>query len=189
MLIMVGFFNSDEVTTRSTEDEIEEVDRHEEVVEDEDDVEGEVEGEEEEEVEVDTEETYDLIVSPEIFDKFASIIGFAFGLMINWGSLNFLGFMIGLNYKYLLKNGSFTRIFNEIQTIIPAFMLGVLLMHLSLIYFSTSIFIGYVVRSKNLNFLDEDFLRKHSIEINVREYGGAFHELLGIFGSDSKKES
>ena len=136
----------------------------------------------------DTEPSYDLIISVDTFERFASVIGFIFGLMINWGSLNIGGFMIGLNYKYILTGSSYSRIMTEVQTIIPAFMLGVLIVHLSLIYFTMSVFVGYAVKSKNINFLDENFFRKNSIEINVRNYRGAFYELLGIFGNE-KKES
>jgi hypothetical protein len=160
----------------------------------EDEVEDETEQDIEPDVEVNTEsepepESYDIIISPETFDRFASVIGFLFGLLINWGSLNILGFMIGLNYKYLLVSASYNKILTEVQTIIPAFMLGVLIVHLSLIYFAISIFIGYIVKSKNLNFVNDDFLKRNSININVSNYRGVFYELLGIFGQDTKKES
>ena len=131
----------------------------------------------------------DLIITSDVFEKFASIIGFMFGLMINWGSLNFLGFMIGLNYKYLTAKGSCSKLLTEVQTIIPSFMLGVLIIHMSLIYFSLSVFFGYLVKSRNYNILNEELLKRHSIVINVRNYRGAFYELLGIMGNESKKES
>ena len=143
------------------------------------------------EAEVNTEtnkQEYDLIISAESFERFASIIGFMFGVMINWGSLNIVGFMIGLNYKYLMSSASYNRILNEVQTIIPAFMLGVLIVHLSLIYFTLSVFVGYAVKSKNVNFIDENFLRENSIRVNIRNYRGVFYELLGIYGNE-KKES
>ena len=165
-------------------------------VEDEVEVEDEIEQDIEPDVEVNTEsesepdsESYDIIISPETFDRFASVIGFLFGLLINWGSLNILGFMIGLNYKFLLVSASYNKIASEVQTIIPAFMLGVLIVHLSLIYFAISIFIGYIVKSKNLNFVNDDFLKRNSISVNVSNYRGVFYELLGIFGQDTKKES
>ena len=131
----------------------------------------------------------DLIITSDVFEKFASIIGFMFGLMINWGSLNLLGFMIGLNYKYLTAKGSCSKLLTEVQTIIPSFMLGVLIIHMSLIYFSLSVFFGYLVKSRNYNILNEELLKRHSIVINVRNYRGAFYELLGIMGNESKKES
>ena len=143
------------------------------------------------EAEVNTEtnkQEYDLIISAESFERFASVIGFMFGVMINWGSLNIVGFMIGLNYKYLMSSASYNRILNEVQTIIPAFMLGVLIVHLSLIYFTLSVFVGYAVKSKNINVLNENFLKKNSIEVNIRNYRGVFYELLGIYGNE-KKES
>ena len=137
---------------------------------------------------VNSENKYDLIISAESFERFASVIGFMFGVMINWGSLNIVGFMIGLNYKYLMSSASYNKILNEIQTIIPAFMLGVLIVHLSLIYFTLSVFVGYAVKSKNVNFIDENFLKENSIRINIRNYRGVFYELLGIYGNE-KKES
>ena len=137
---------------------------------------------------VNSENNYDLIISAESFERFASVIGFMFGVMINWGSLNIVGFMIGLNYKYLMSSASYNRILNEVQTIIPAFMLGVLIVHLSLIYFTLSVFVGYAVKSKNVNFIDENFLKENSIRINIRNYRGVFYELLGIYGNE-KKES
>ena len=92
------------------------------------------------------------------------------------------------NYKYLMSSASYNKIMTEVQTIIPAFMLGVLIVHLSLIYFTISVFVGYAVKSKNINFLDEKFLRDNSIEVNIRNYRGVFYELLGIYGNE-KKES
>ena len=135
-----------------------------------------------------TEQECDFIISAESFERFASVIGFLFGVMINWGSLNIVGFMIGLNYKYLMSSASYNKIVDEVQTIIPAFMLGVLIVHLSLIYFTLSVFVGYAVKSKNVNFIDENFLRENSIRINIRNYRGVFYELLGIYGNE-KKES
>lgn len=149
----------------------------------EDDVDTEVDTEEE-----NSEPEYDFIISAESFERFASVIGFLFGVMINWGSLNIVGFMIGLNYKYLMSSSSYNKIMNEVQTIIPAFMLGVLIVHLSLIYFTLSVFVGYAVKSKNVNFIDENFLRENSIRVNIRNYRGVFYELLGIYGNE-KKES
>ena len=151
------------------------------------------EAEDEVDTEVDTEEENsdpecDFIISAESFERFASVIGFLFGVMINWGSLNIVGFMIGLNYKYLMSSSSYNKIMNEVQTIIPAFMLGVLIVHLSLIYFTLSVFVGYAVKSKNVNFIDENFLRENSIRVNIRNYRGVFYELLGIYGNE-KKES
>ena len=151
------------------------------------------EEEDEDEVRVDTEseqgeESVDLIISSDVFEKFASVFGFLFGLLINWGSLNIIGFMIGLNYRYLLSTGTYNKLITEVQTIIPAFMLGVLIVHLSLIYFTLSVFVGYAVKSKNLSILNEDFFAKNSIEVNVRNYKGVFYELLGIIGNE-KKES
>ena len=90
-----------------------------------------------------------MIISSDVFEKFASVFGFLFGLLINWGSLNIIGFMIGLNYRYLLSTGTYNKLITEVQTIIPAFMLGVLIVHLSLIYFTLSVFVGYAVKSKN----------------------------------------
>ena len=96
--------------------------------------------------------------------------------------------MIGLNYRYLLSTGTYNKLITEVQTIIPAFMLGVLIVHLSLIYFTLSVFIGYAVKSKNLSVFNEDFFARNSIEVNVRNYKGVFYELLGIIGNE-KKES
>lgn len=186
----MGFF--DNVDTENNEQTAEngEVDVH---LEEHLDNEEEDEDEDEVEVRVDTEsepeeESVDLIISSDVFEKFASVFGFLFGLLINWGSLNIIGFMIGLNYRYLLSTGTYNKLITEVQTIIPAFMLGVLIVHLSLIYFTMSVFIGYAVKSKNLSIFNEDFFARNSIEINVRNYKGVFYELLGIIGNE-KKES
>tara|TARA_B100001093_G_scaffold506805_1_gene566339 strand:- start:99 stop:659 length:561 start_codon:yes stop_codon:yes gene_type:complete len=156
----------------------------EDVFNDENDIDGEISSD----TDTEPEQEYDFIISVESFERFASVIGFLFGLMINWGSLNIVGFMIGLNYRYLLSSGSYNKIICEVQTIIPAFMLGVLIVHLSLIYFTVSVFVGYAVKSKNINVLNENFLKKNSIEVNIRNYSGVFYELLGIYGNE-KKES
>ena len=184
----MGFF--DNVDTENNEQTAEnaEVDVH--VEEHLDNEDGE---EDEDKVCVDTEseqveESVDFIISSDVFEKFASVFGFLFGLLINWGSLNIIGFMIGLNYRYLLATGTYNKLITEVQTIIPAFMLGVLIVHLSLIYFTLSVFVGYAVKSKNLSVFNEDFFAKKSIEINVRNYKGVFYELLGIIGNE-KKES
>ena len=162
----------------------------EEVFNEENDIDGEISSDTDTDLELnkDQEQEYDFIISVESFERFASVIGFLFGLMINWGSLNIVGFMIGLNYRYLLSSGSYNKIICEVQTIIPAFMLGVLIVHLSLIYFTVSVFVGYAVKSKNINVLNENFLKKNSIEVNIRNYSGVFYELLGIYGNE-KKES
>ena len=190
----MGFFTDDNSAVNETN--VDDAASQTEVLEDSDT--GEVftredEAEDEVDAEVDTEEDnsepeYDFIISAESFERFASVIGFLFGVMINWGSLNIVGFMIGLNYKYLMSSASYNKIMNEVQTIIPAFMLGVLIVHLSLIYFTLSVFIGYAVKSKNMNFIDENFLKENSIRVNIRNYRGVFYELLGIYGNE-KKES
>jgi len=141
------------------------------------------------ESETDSEDDNFIFISGETFEKFASTIAFFLGLMINWGSLNLLGFMIGLNYNYFLTSQSYIKIRQEIQTIIPTFTLGVLLVHLSLIYFFISVFIGYVIRSKNFKLPDREFFRQQNIIVNVKNYGSVFHEILGIVGDDLKKES
>ena len=141
------------------------------------------------ESETDSEDDNFIFISEETFEKFASTIAFFLGLMINWGSLNLLGFMIGLNYNYFLTSQSYIKIRQEIQTIIPTFTLGVLLVHLSLIYFFISVFIGYVIRSKNFKLPDREFFRQQNIIVNVKNYGSVFHEILGIVGDDLKKES
>lgn len=141
------------------------------------------------ESETESEDDNFIFISGETFEKFASTIAFFLGLMINWGSLNLLGFMIGLNYNYFLTSQSYIKIRKEIQTIIPTFTLGVLLVHLSLIYFFISVFIGYVIRSKNFKLPDREFFRQQNIIVNVKNYGSVFHEILGIVGDDLKKES
>lgn len=130
-----------------------------------------------------------LIISEDTFDKFASTIAFFLGMLINWGSLNVLGFMIGMNYKYFAVSSSYVKIREELQSIIPTFMFGVLLVHLSVIYFCFSIFIGYIVRSKNLNMLDKQFLENNNVLINVRNYSSIFYHMLGLVNEDLKKES
>ena len=85
-----------------------------------------------------------------------------------------------------MSSSSYNKIMNEVQTIIPAFMLGVLIVHLSLIYFTLSVFVGYAVKSKNVNFIDENFLRENSISEYPKLW--VFYELLGIYGNE-KKES
>lgn len=139
--------------------------------------------------EVDSEDDNLIFISGETFERFASTIAFFLGLMINWGSLNLLGFMIGLNYNYFLSSKSYIKIKQEIQTIIPTFTLGVLIVHLSVIYFFISVFIGYVIKSKNFKIPDKEFFRKQNIIVDVKNYGSVFHEILGIVGDDSKKES
>jgi hypothetical protein len=130
-----------------------------------------------------------LIISEDTFDKFASTIAFFLGMLINWGSLNLLGFMIGMNYKYFTVSSSYVKIREELQSIIPTFMFGVLLVHLSVIYFCLSVFIGYIVRSKNLSVLNREFFENNNVVVNVRNYRSIFYQVLGLVDIDLKKES
>ena len=69
------------------------------------------------------------------FDRISSFTAFMMGLMMNWGSFNVMGFMMGMNYRFFIKRKNTSRLYLELQTVIPAFVLGVFLVNIYLPYF------------------------------------------------------
>ena len=82
------------------------------------------------------------------FDRITSFTAFMMGLMINWGSFNIMGFMMGMNYRFFIKRKNTSRLYLELQTVIPAFVLGVFLVNIYLPYFIASVVAGYTYRSR-----------------------------------------
>lgn len=82
------------------------------------------------------------------FDKITSFGAFMMGIMMNWGSFNVMGFMMGMNYKFFLNRENTTRIYLDLQTVFPAFILGVFLININLMYFTASVLTGYAYRSR-----------------------------------------
>ena len=82
------------------------------------------------------------------FDRITSFTAFMMGLMMNWGSFNVMGFMMGMNYSFFLKRDNNTRFLLDLQTVFPAFILGVFLVNIHLMYFTASVVAGYTYRSR-----------------------------------------
>jgi hypothetical protein len=82
------------------------------------------------------------------FDRISSFTAFMMGLMMNWGSFNVMGFMMGMNYRFFIKRKNTSRLYLELQTVIPAFVLGVFLVNIYLPYFIASVVAGYTYRSR-----------------------------------------
>lgn len=82
------------------------------------------------------------------FDRITSFTAFMMGIFMNWGSFNVMGFMMGMNYRFFLKRDNTTRFFLDLQTVFPAFILGVFLVNIHLMYFTASVVAGYTYRSQ-----------------------------------------
>lgn len=85
------------------------------------------------------------------FDKLTSFTAFMLGMFMNWGSFNVMGFMMGMNYRFFLDKNNVSQIYLELQTIFPAFVLGVFLVNIYIPYFIGSIILGYTYRSRGLH--------------------------------------
>ena len=84
------------------------------------------------------------------FDKLTSFTAFMLGMFMNWGSFNVMGFMMGMNYRFFLDKNNVSQIYLDLQTIFPAFVLGVFLVNIYIPYFIGSIILGYTYRSRGL---------------------------------------
>ena len=82
------------------------------------------------------------------FDRVTSFTAFMMGIFMNWGSFNVMGFMMGMNYRFFLKRDNATRFFLDLQTVFPAFILGVFIVNIHLMYFTASVIAGYTYQSK-----------------------------------------
>ena len=82
------------------------------------------------------------------FDRITSFTAFMMGIFMNWGSFNVMGFMMGMNYRFFLKRDNTNRFFLDLQTVFPAFILGVFLVNIHLMYFTASVVAGYTYRSQ-----------------------------------------
>lgn len=82
------------------------------------------------------------------FDRITSFTAFMMGIFMNWGSFNVMGFMMGMNYRFFLNRDNSTRFFLDLQTVFPAFILGVFLVNIHLMYFTASVVAGYTYRSQ-----------------------------------------
>ena len=78
---------------------------------------------------------------------YLGIFGFACGLFSNYGTLNLIGFILGYYYHFFINKGNFKIITNNIVNFIPSFVLGVLIMQLSLFYFGLSISLGIILNN------------------------------------------
>ena len=85
------------------------------------------------------------------FDKLTSFTAFMLGMFMNWGSFNVMGFMMGMNYRFFLDKNNVSQIYLDLQTIFPAFVLGVFLVNIYIPYFIASIVLGYTYRSRGLH--------------------------------------
>jgi len=78
---------------------------------------------------------------------YLGIFGFACGLFSNYGTLNLLGFILGYYYHFFINKANFKIITNNIVNFIPSFVLGAIVMQLSLFYFGLSIALGMVLNN------------------------------------------
>ena len=78
---------------------------------------------------------------------YLGLVGFACGLFSNYGTLNLLGFILGYYYHFFINKNNFKIITNNIINFIPSFVLGVVIMQLSLFYFGLSIGFGMILNN------------------------------------------
>jgi hypothetical protein len=84
-------------------------------------------------------------------EQFSSVVAFLLGLLINSGSINVLGFILGINHKFFTVRESYQKIGSELQTVVPAYVLGVFLVNINLVYFVFSVMMGYWTTHYNCN--------------------------------------
>ena len=119
------------------------------------------------------------------FDRITSFTAFMMGLMLNWGSFNVMGFMMGMNYRFFLNRDNTSRLYLELQTVIPAFVLGVFLVNIYLPYFIASVIAGYTYRSRGSSLQENMNLAFNKIPERYRDgmrFGNRNEFLRGILG-------
>ena len=52
-------------------------------------------------------------------DKITSFSAFMMGVLMNWGSFNVMGFLMGMNYRFFLNRDNTSRIYLDLQTVLP----------------------------------------------------------------------
>lgn len=118
-------------------------------------------------------------------DKITSFSAFMMGVLMNWGSFNVMGFLMGMNYRFFLNRDNTSRIYLDLQTVLPAFVLGVFLVNIHLMYFTASVVAGYTYRSKggslqeNVNLVYEKIPKRY--RDNMR-FGTRNEFLRGFIG-------
>jgi len=103
------------------------------------------------EKETNTEDTVEKYFTFTYLEQFSSVVAFLLGLMINSGSINVLGFILGVNHKFFTVRESYQKIGGELQTVVPAYVLGVFLVNINLVYFLFSVMMGYWTTHYNCN--------------------------------------
>lgn len=119
------------------------------------------------------------------FDRITSFTAFMMGLMMNWGSFNVMGFMMGMNYRFFLNRGNTSRLYLDLQTVIPAFVLGVFLVNIYLPYFIASVIAGYTYRSRGASLQENMNSAFNKIPERYRDgmrFGNRNEFLRGILG-------
>lgn len=119
------------------------------------------------------------------FDRITSFTAFMMGLMMNWGSFNVMGFMMGMNYRFFLNRDNTSRLYLDLQTVIPAFVLGVFLVNIYLPYFIASVIAGYTYRSRGASLQENMNSAFNKIPERYRDgmrFGNRNEFLRGILG-------
>ena len=112
-------------------------------------------------------------------DIYIGLLGFVFGLLSYYGTINLLGFLIGLHHKYFIDKTNLKIISKKFKHFLPAFMLGMILMHLNIFYFIISSVIG-VMSSK----YSEDFIKKYLRDLTFENKYIDINMLRNNFGTN-----
>ena len=126
------------------------------------------------------------------FDRVTSFTAFMMGIMMNWGSFNVMGFMMGMNYRFFLNRDNTSRLYLDLQTVIPAFVLGVFLVNIYLPYFIASVVAGYTYRSRGASLQENVNSVFNKIPERYRDgmrFGNRNEFLRGIIGVVSESIS
>ena len=138
------------------------------------------------EKETNTEDTVEKYFTFTYLEQFSSIVAFLLGLMINSGSINILGFILGVNHKFFTVRESYKKIGNELQTVVPAYVLGVFIVNINIIYFLFSVMMGYWTTHYNCNMSSALTCLKRKVpahisknlEINILNKTGFLYDFL-----------
>ena len=125
------------------------------------------------------------------FDRLTSFTAFLLGLFMNCGSFNIMGFMMGMNYQFFMQKSNMNRIYMDLQTVFPSFVLGVFLVNIYIPYFVCSVVMGYMYKKKQLKIPRNVINVVNKIPKDYRTFGNRNEFLRSIFGivNENEKEN
>ena len=118
-------------------------------------------------------ESANLHMNFNIEERFTILISFLFGLFINYGTINLLGFMLGFNHNFIMNKKNFREMSHNLMDLAPAFIIGMLLVQINMFYFAVSLLLGYGFNKYEMRLILKNYFRtslpeaiKHNSLIN-----------------------